>query len=191
MLGMLGGVVVWVAALSCGPTVTTPKIEGGVIADELHEMAEHKELRRQDPDRVYRAISVAGQRRVVEAIPDLIELLSFRYRYDWENRPRLRVSTHEMIDPALRYPATEALAEIGQPALAALVRVVGARNFDSLESRNARCAIRLIFRDNARADEFFKQAGAAADTEEARQRLLKAAQTADQDMKLTQEDLRP
>jgi hypothetical protein len=125
--------------------------------------------------------------RAVKAIPDLINLLGFRSSYRWEG-----VSGPHIVRPTsvVHYPAREALIEIGKLALPALLEVVETRDLGSVESRNARYTIRGIFRDEqGKADEFLKEAAARASSPEAKRRLLKALETAYEDMKLNKEDM--
>ncbi len=148
------------------------------------------DLLRRDPDRVVKAMQQLGERRAVEAIPELTTLLGFRYWYDWEKERPIRYGGRHYIFIGSRYPATSALFQIGKPALPALLKVVETHHFDAIESRNARYTIRVIFRDEPpQADMFFKEAAAKASTDEAKQRLLKSIESAEDDMKLGKEDL--
>jgi hypothetical protein len=169
------------------------KVDKAEVAERLHRVASDEQLRRNDPDLVLKAIKAAGQCQVGQAVPDLIELLAFRYWYDWEKtkeRP-IEVRARDLIGVATRYPATEALAQIGKSALPQLLQVVETHPFASLESKNARYTVRLIFRDDQKADECFTNAAGTASSPEAKQRLLKAVQTADEDRRLNPEDRRP
>jgi hypothetical protein len=81
-----------------------------------------------------------------------------------------------------RYPATSALFQIGKPAVPALLRVIARHESNSREAKNARYTVRVTFRgDSSGADNLFKEAAAKARTPEARQRLLKALETAQED----------
>jgi hypothetical protein len=156
--------------------------------ENLRKVLRDAELCQRDPDRVMNSIRRLGSLRAVEAIPDLINLLGFRYTYPWERDG----GPHGVRPSSLsRYPARDALIEIGKPALPALLEVVETREFDSIESKNARYAIGVILRYDkpTKADEFFKEAAAKASSPEAKQRLLKALETAEDAMKLSKEDL--
>jgi len=132
------------------------------------------------------AIRRLGELRAVEAIPDLISLLGFRYTHRREREGGPRVVRARDFS---RYPAADALAEIGNPALPSLVEVVETREFDSMESRNARYAIRLIFRyEPEKADEFFQNAAAKAPSAKAAERLRKALKTTQQEMESSSSD---
>ncbi len=169
------------------------KVDKAEVAERLHRFVTDEQLRQSDPDLVLAAVRATGQYRVEQAVPDLIELLAFRFWYDWEkNKERqITVGARDFINPGSRYPATEALAEIGKPALPALLEVIETHPFASIESKNARFTVRLFFRDDQKADEYLTNAAAAASFPEAKQRLLRAVQTADQDRRLSPEDRRP
>jgi hypothetical protein len=129
-----------------------------------------------------RLVELAKQRRrlVVDTINDLIELLTFRFPFPKEDDP---VGLQPRI-PASRYPATTALTEIGRPALPELAKVIETNDPGSLLSKNARFTVRSIFAyRSADGDKFFREAAEKAPTPEAKQRLLKALETADDDWK--------
>lgn len=166
----------------------------GEAAVERIETARHMlrdpELGQRDPDRVRNEILLLGRLRAVEAVPDLVRLLGFRYKYRWEKPvDGVRAVVHP-IDVGDRYPAIAALFEIGKPALPGLLEVVEIHEFSSIESKNARRTMREIFRDEpSKADELFTQAAAKAPSPKACDRLLRALQSAAEDMKLGKEDL--
>lgn len=153
----------------CGEEVTGPLLE------VLHQ----KDLQRTDPVAVRTAIAKLGRMRCADTIDDLIELLTFRFPFPKKgevaiNRPFT----------GSRYPATSALGEIGKPALSALVEVIKTNDPGSLMSKNARYTVRSIFAyRQADGDKFFKKAADKASTPEAKERLLKALETADEDWK--------
>jgi hypothetical protein len=76
------------------------------------------------------------------------------------------------------------LVDIGRPAVPALVKMIETTEPQSEESRNARYTIREILRA-AKQDprQFLDEAARKAPSPEARQRLVKAAETADDDWK--------
>lgn len=181
------GIMVFCAVMLTGACAQLPNPADGSSGPANENVRE--ELR--DPESVKRQIEVWGRLRAVQAVPDLIKLLGFRYWYDWEKPVGgMRRIVHP-ITVGDRYPATSALLEIGKPALPALLEVVETREFNSIESKNVRYTIRGIFRDDpAKADEFFKDAAAKAPSPKASERLLKALDTGQEDMKLSKEDLR-
>jgi len=82
------------------------------------------------------------------------------------------------------YPATAALTAIGKASLPALLKVIETREVDSLEAKNARHTVRMIFHMHGRdAEAFFREFAAKAAAPEATQRLLHALETADADWK--------
>jgi HEAT repeat protein len=182
-----------VIILAASASAQESKVDKAEVAERLHRVVSDKQLRQRDPDLVLEAIKAAGRYRVEQAVPDLIDLLAFRYWYDWEKGPGSGVvSGRHMILVGTRYPATTALFEIGKPALAALLDVVAERQFDSIDSKNARYTVRTILRDRPTdADDMFKRAAEEAKSSEAKDRLLKALKTADEDGRLSPEDRRP
>lgn len=172
------------------------EVEPSAVAERLHQAVGNERLRQRQPEKVVEAIQTAGQYRVQAAIPDLISLLGFRYFYPWETEkqpawPARRSGGRYLISPARRYPATEALAEIGAPALPALLEVIETQPFTSIASKNARFTVRLTLRGTTEANQLLKDSADKASTPEARQRLLEAVKTADEDWKLNREDLHP
>jgi len=152
----------------CGEETIRPRLE------VLHKT----DLQQSDPVAVRTAIVELGRMRCADSIDDLIGLLTFRFPYPKKGEPLYRPNT------GTRYPATDALMEIGKAALPALVKVIETNDPGSLVSKNARYAARTIFayRDKE-GDEFFRQAAEKADTPEAKERLLKALETAAEDMR--------
>jgi hypothetical protein len=144
---------------------------------ELLAVVHDRELRVTNPDKVREAVIRLGDIRCEECVNDLIELLTFKYVFGWE-KPVTPEGTRVRYGPIVtgsRYPATSALASIGLPALPALVEVVESHAIGSLESKNARYAIRTIFHnDPSKVEQFFKEAASEAPTTDAKTRLFKA-----------------
>lgn len=158
---------------ACRQQFTKPRLE--VIHDNHFQES--------DPVRVRSAIQELGEMRCVEVIDDLISLLTFRFPF-----PKDASQPGAGLDPVYtgtRYPATGALLQIRKPALPALVKVIETNEADSLAAKNARYTVRVIFRDDeeSRADAFFKEQAAKASTPEAKRRLLRALETAQEDMR--------
>ncbi|HWN98725.1 MAG TPA: hypothetical protein VNS63_05585 [Blastocatellia bacterium] len=132
-------------------------------------------LRLSDPDRVVQAINRFGQLKSTEAISDLIRLLTFKRVFESERLGLEGVEEIHLITPSVRYPATGALVEIGQPSLPNLIGVIEAHDSSSLETENARYAVMAIFRDNpALAVQHLRKAQAEASSPQAADRLSNA-----------------
>lgn len=157
-----------------------PQVSDGAAAQRDAEVAKllavlrDPNLANTHPKQVVQAIQRLGQMRAVEAIDDLVKLLTFARRLPWE-RSDIVVEIQPII-PGNRYPATSALYQIGRPALPALVKVIELNDVESVPSRNAIYAIQNIFRNNLGEGSKYLQAAArvslSADSSE---RLSKAA----------------
>lgn len=169
-------------SLACGlaGAAQADKRCGEKVIGPLLEILHQEDLQQTDPGRVRGAINQLGLMRCADVIDDLVDLLTFRFPFPKEDDPvRLQPPI-----PASRYPATNALSEIGKPALPALVKVIETSDPGSLLSKNARFTVRSIFAHiRADGDKFFREAADKAATPEAKQRLLKALETADEDWK--------
>jgi hypothetical protein len=147
------------------------------------------DLQKKDPDGVTEAIQRLGQLRAARAVGDLIRVLTFRPETRWDTMA-YRTDKFQVVNGPMghsgpgRYPAIYALVEIGRPTLPALVEVIETNGSQSVESTNARYAVREILRA-AKQDprQFLDEAARKAPSPEARQRLVKAAETADDDWK--------
>jgi hypothetical protein len=149
-------------------------------------------LRESDPDRVIQAIQRLGMMKDTEAIDDLIPLLTFRRLYPEDKDPSLARDVEGSRSSARRFPAIEALALIGRPALPAVVRVLETSDPESSESRCALEVVRYIFlqvtepdtqhpaeaflRPRREAVRFLRQAASEASSTEAEERLRLAAE---------------
>jgi hypothetical protein len=132
------------------------------------------EVRKMHPEQVVSAIQRLGEMRAVEAIDDLVGLLTFARRFEWERDDA--IIEIQPITPGNRYPASEALFEIGRPALPALVKVIELNKLDSLPGQNALFAIRNIFRENlSEGVKYLKSAAEASATPDSAQNLSRAA----------------
>ena len=107
------------------------------------------DLRRSHPEQVVAAIDRLGEMHASEAVEDLVKLLTFAQKFDWESPDQKAIVEIHLIHPGNRYPATSALFQIGQPALPALLKVIENDSVSSLNWQNALFTIRNIFRDNA------------------------------------------
>jgi hypothetical protein len=106
------------------------------------------DLRRSHPEQVVAAIDRLGEMHASEAVEDLVKLLTFAQKFDWESPDQKAIVEIQLIHTGNRYPATSALFQIGQPALLALLKVIESDSASSLRRQNALFTIRNIFRDN-------------------------------------------
>jgi hypothetical protein len=135
-------------------------------------------LRETDPDRVFEAIDELGDMRAVEAVDDLVGLLTLRRSFPWEKDPTQPIDQEAAdIGAGGRYPAVRALRNIGPASVPALVRVIEAHDPKSLEVRNAMAVI-LTVSANARPKyvAYLRRAAALATSAEASERLKGAAE---------------
>jgi hypothetical protein len=141
------------------------KIEG------LRSVLRDEGLRKSDPGRVYKAIEELGREKATEAIPELVQLLSFEKEVDTS------AGDFHIVTIGERYPAAGALYQIGEDALPALVQVVGTEDEDSLAGRNALYSIDAILVRKSPADavNFLEGEASRAASPEAALRLSKAA----------------
>jgi hypothetical protein len=166
------------------PTARQEKIQ------KLLDILRDRELQESDPDKIVNAIVQLRDMKAVEAIDGLIEMLTYRRVWPWEKKlePGQPPHPHDGFGPTgnttAAYPATAALTTIGKPALPALLKVIETFEVDSLDAKNARHTVRMIFlMHGGNAESFFKECAAKAATPEAKQRLLHALETADEDWK--------
>jgi len=134
------------------------------------------DVRKDHPEKVVSAIQRLGEMRAVEAVDDLIELLTFARRFDWESKDDKIIIEIQPITEGNRYPATSALFQIGRPALPALVKVVESNSLDSVRGQNAVSAIRNIFRDDLSGGvKYLEHAAEESANVDSGQRLTQAA----------------
>ncbi len=164
------------------PTARQQKIES--LLKTLHD----RELQETDPDQVVKAIVQLRDMRAVEAIDDLIGLLTYRRVWLWEKKrepgqpPPPRDGFGPTGNTTAAYPATAALTLIGKSALPALLKVIETHEVDSLEAKNSRDTVRAILRhERSGADQLFREAAAKASSPEIAKRFLHALETADAD----------
>lgn len=163
--------VIGVGAISRNNTQHDRAAERVAKIAELRATLRDKHARANDPARVANAIEKLGREKAVEAIPELIELLTF------EKEVNSEMGEFRIVTTGARYPAASALFEIGEATLPALIHVVEAEGEDSLASRNALYSISAIYRkDSDGAVKFVEEAAARASSPEGSRRLLKAAE---------------
>lgn len=147
---------------------------------KLLETLSDVELRQKEPEKVFAAIKRAKERRLVEAIPDLIKLLTVREKLWWEGTGKIM----QHIPEKGYYPAVSALFVIGEPALPALIEVIEASDENSLESDNALDAVQMIFRTNLReAVDYLRRATALPKSAQGRERILVAIEKTEKKIK--------
>lgn len=140
---------------------------------ELIDTLADEKLRTSNPDKLKETIEKVGQKKIVEAIPQLINLLDFRYKYFWEGTG----VGFKIIPEGGDRPAVGALISIGKPTLPALVKVIETEDEDSLNSKNALIVIQTIFFDEQpKGIEFLKKLTLESDNSTKHLRLLKALQ---------------
>jgi len=121
---------------------------GDERTQQLLSIIRDKQLQASDPDRVASAINQLGEKKSVEGVDDLAELLTFRKNLKGDNPDPDTVQEIHPVAPSERYPATGALIQIGSPSLGALIRVIATHDTGSLESENAIFAVSMIFRED-------------------------------------------
>jgi hypothetical protein len=109
--------------------------------NKLRAVIRDARLRRQDPKQVTSAIDRLGELKAEPAIGDLVSILTFRQQFS-EDQEEIGIVTDSR-----RYPATNALWQIGKPALPALSAAIASNDAKSMESKNATYTVMLIFRD--------------------------------------------
>ena len=138
---------------------------------ELRSVLHNEQLRKAEPERVYKAMEELGREKADEAIPELIQLLTFEKQLG-PDLGDFRITT-----PSARYPAVSALYEIGESALPALIEVIETQDEDSVASQNALYSINAILVRKSPADaiNFLEGAAARSTSTKAALRLSKAA----------------
>jgi hypothetical protein len=133
------------------------------------------QLRSNEPEKVFQAISQLGKMKSVAAIDDLVNLLSFERPSTVEQPDKDAYVEIHLVTTSDRYPATGALIDIGKPALSALVGAIKTHPIGSLESENATDVILMILRERpADAIEYLDEATAQTSAGEERKRLRHA-----------------
>ena len=72
-------------------------------------------------DEAVRAMDCLGKKKSVIVVNLLIELLAFRQHFEWEGTGFIP----HIVTPQQRYPAVQALTEIGEPALPSAADIRG------------------------------------------------------------------
>ncbi len=165
-----------IGALSLlGASYSPKQMEKGKGVHHMLQVLRDKSLRETAPDKVAEAIRAAGESKVEEAIPDLVDLLTFSVRFHWEREDM--VNEIQPITIGARYPAAGALFQIGRPSLAALIHVVQHEDPVSLKSQNAAYTLMMIFRERpSDGIRYLLNAAKAAESPEASSRLKIAAE---------------
>jgi len=142
----------------------------GILQDEQA----HKDR----SDLLLYAIERLGELRATAAIDHLVKLLTFRRTFKLEEVSGGRAN--KPVTPLGRYPAAGALAQIGKPALPALVKVIESNESGSDVSEAAIWTVREIFRPvPAERGMYLREAAAKASDTEGARRLRLAAKKED------------
>lgn len=122
--------------------------------DEVTKLIEILRKREAPPDIIITAIQTLGRLKAKEAIPELIRYLDFKKEYPTK-QPEfidgIKIDGTELgrtIPLSGIYPAAGALFQIGEPAIPALIAVIGAEESISVKSENALYALQQIFPDD-------------------------------------------
>ncbi len=145
----------------------------------IQALSDWSHLKKENPRKYSDLILLLGDRKAVEAIPHLIDLLDFRYKFDWEGTG----VAFKFIPPGGYYPATDALYSIGNASLPALIKVIEMNN-SQLKRKNAAYSVRIIYRSDLwKGVEYLKQAKSNSRTPEGKINLQKAIEKIEQDAK--------
>jgi hypothetical protein len=110
---------------------------------ELISMIEGRPLI--NKEELHRAVRRLGELKAVDAIPPLVKLLPFRVQPEGESRNDLFVIEYHTINNADRYPAMQALFEIGDESLPSLFDVLETEECGSLRSELAFETVKSIY----------------------------------------------
>lgn len=127
--------------------------------------------RQNDLEKLFETIDRIGERKIVEAIPDLIELITLRQKL-WREGTRTVLARPNTLRG--NFPAMSALFSIRKPSLPALIKVIETNDAGSLASQNALETIWRIFANLKRTEDFLKDKIAESQTPEGRKRILEA-----------------
>jgi hypothetical protein len=170
------GVVVWVTVtLTVSPHMTRAgqcRLRDSEVT-RLLGILRDQHVRETDPYRVREAMRELGEARCAEAVGDLVKLLDYRFKFNWEGG-KVRI---QPIFVSTRYPAVGALIQIGEPALPEVTRAIGQNPPDSLIARNAAYAVKGIFA--GKTEPAVKYLTQAADSESDREQADRLRQAAD------------
>lgn len=175
-------VITPVSLVAKGKSVTQMQSNDQEAADLLIVIQDRR-MQQQEPDRFIKAIERLGEMQSEAAIPFLIKLLTFSRTFSWENRKVDIIDEEHPVTILGRYPAAGALFHIGQPALAALVRVIEVNQADSLASQNAEYTVKAIFREDPKAGvQYLRGAADRSQAPEASKKLREAAERANRSL---------
>lgn len=133
--------------------------------------------RETNPEQVTEAIDRLGKLKAVEAIPALIEIITFKVQPKAEVKSGFFGIEHHTINNFDRFPAMQALFDIGKPAFPALIEVIKKEESGSLASENAFEVLRSFFvrEDSEQGIKYLRENAAEALSEDEKQRLNAAA----------------
>lgn len=134
--------------------------------------------RENEPERATEAINKLGKLKAVEAIPALIEIITFRVQPQGEYRSGFAVFQTRTISRFECYPATQALLDIGEQAVPTLIEVIKKEESESVASINAIVVLNSHFRHKKPQEgiRLLREKASEMSSEVERQRLTKAAE---------------
>lgn len=133
--------VAFVSVSTFGQVTSTPDMDTKI--KELKTVLSEKGLRKSDPARLENAITQVAAQKIVDLIPELVQLLDYKH-----HRPEtsgLIVEIHTST-PESEYPAIAALIRIGEPSRFELIECLRNNNPESLLAMNAFQAFSAIYR---------------------------------------------
>lgn len=148
-----------------------------VEINQLIAIVGNQGYRESNPEQVTEAIDRLGKLKAVEAIPALIEIITFKVQPKAEVKSGFFGIEHHTINNFDRFPAMQALFDIGKPAFPALIEVIKKEESGSLASENAFEVLRSFFvrEDSEQGIKYLRENAAEALSEDEKQRLNAAA----------------
>lgn len=138
---------------------------------QLIDILRNQRLQQVSPDKVVDAIKKVGRLKAVEAIDDLVKLITFNPVAEEEKVIGI------VTERSARYPAIDALFLIGKPSLPALIKVLEVRNREERTSINAVRTIASIFRGELPlAVKYLRNAASKSQSAQASKRLMSASE---------------
>lgn len=151
-------------------------------SDEVQKLIQILDVENKEtsPQLIVEAIQKLGSIRDERAISKLVKYLDYEKKFEPKQNqdPDLKIDTAEVTHWSYtpmtrRYPAIEALFQIGKPTLPALVNVIKEENSESLKSQNALYIIQQIFiEDLLEGVKYLEDAMNISTTQVGKQRFL-------------------
>ena len=150
---------------------------------EEQNLIEILKNKKESSEVILAAIKTLGNKKSTQSIPELIKYLDYEKLYPSrqpENVEGVKVDGFEVgrtITVSGRYPATEALIRISEPALPALVKVIEDEEPNCVRSQNALYTVQQIFvEDWLKAVLYMEKASTESKNPNGSKRLQLAAQ---------------